>query len=179
MKIALSSILGAATVTMLALSSSVQAAALPDKPTVEKRGIAGVNDFNCKLTAAHPRPLVLVHGTILTADSWSTFAPVLMKEGYCVFALTYGWYKGSIPLTGLARIEDSAQEFGVFADNILSKMNVTQIDYVGHSQGGIIGRYWMKYLGGAGKVKRQVCRSTISIRSYMLASSSTCLHVSP
>ncbi|KAG0035023.1 hypothetical protein BGZ81_001533 [Podila clonocystis] len=133
------------------------AAALPNHVTgLHKRGLTGVNDFNCKLTAAHPRPLILVHATLLTAESWWSFTPKLRERGYCVFALTYGRYK-SIPIFGgLAPIEQSAQELATFVDDVMARMNVTQVDYVGHSQGGILGRYWMKYLDGAGKVNRMV-----------------------
>ncbi|KAG0343580.1 hypothetical protein BG004_005201 [Podila humilis] len=127
-----------------------------------KRGLDGVNDYNCKLTPAHPRPLILVHATLLTAESWWSFTPKLRARGYCVFALTYGRY-GKIPIFGgLAPIEQSAQELATFADNVMARMNVTQVDVVGHSQGGILGRYWMKYLGGAGKVHRMVGISPIT-----------------
>ncbi|KAF9114596.1 hypothetical protein BGX27_010352 [Mortierella sp. AM989] len=139
------------------LQTPATAATLPPHATsLQKRGIESLNDYNCKLTPAHPRPLLLVHATLLTLDSWWQFAPILKRNGYCVFALTYGRYK-DIPLVGgIAPIEDSAQEVANFADNILKRMNVTQLDYVGHSQGGILGRYWIKYLGGAGKVNKMV-----------------------
>ncbi|KAF9079490.1 hypothetical protein BGX27_006360, partial [Mortierella sp. AM989] len=41
-------------------------------------------------------------------------------------------------------------------------MNVAQVDIVGHSQGGILARYWIKYLDGAGKVYRHVGVSPIN-----------------
>ncbi|KAK3814230.1 MAG: putative secreted lipase [Benniella sp.] len=165
MKFSLSSILGAAAV-FLALST-VQAAALPlngeaSSVALEKREIEGLNNFGCKLTAAHPRPVVLVHATLLTVDSWEDFAPILIKKGYCVFGLTYGKYKDIPGFGGLAPIEDSAQELGTFINTILTKMNVTQVDVVGHSQGGILARYWIKYLDGAGKVKNHVGVSPIN-----------------
>ncbi|KAG0220539.1 secreted lipase [Mortierella sp. GBAus27b] len=177
MKISVTSILlKAATAAILALST-VHAAALPLEASslpegaaatlpshimaLEKREISGMNNFGCKLTAKHPRPLLLVHATLLTKESWWTFAPVLIREGYCVFGLTYGKYKDIPIMGGLAPIAQSAKEVADFGDEILKRMNVTQLDYVGHSQGGILGRYWAKYLGGAGKINRMVGISAI------------------
>ncbi|KAF8952399.1 hypothetical protein BGZ46_003498 [Entomortierella lignicola] len=166
MKFTVSSVLKAATsaaAIILAISTS-QVTALPVNTVanIEKRAITGLNDYSCKLTAAHPRPLVLVHATLLTVDSWSNFAPEFIKEGYCVFGLTYGYYKNETEFGGLAPIEDSAQELGTFVNNVLAKMNSKQVDIVGHSQGGILARYWIKYLDGAGKVYRHVGVSPIT-----------------
>src|SRR5690349_15655949 len=50
----------------------------------------GTNDWTCKPTAAHPRPVVLVHGLMGNrATNWQTYGPLLKNNGYCVFALTY------------------------------------------------------------------------------------------
>ncbi|KAK3835582.1 MAG: secreted lipase [Linnemannia gamsii] len=176
MKFSFPSILSASTAALLlALSSSplVHAGALPldtgllkaaaplgTAETLAKRALVGVNNYDCKLTPQHPRPLLLVHGTLNTLEMWALFAPILIKEGYCVFALTYGRYQQSI-IGGLAPIEESAKELAIFADNVLEKMGVKQLDYVGYSQGGILGRYWIKYLGGAGKVNRMIGISPI------------------
>jgi len=55
----------------------------------------------CAPTAAHPYPVVLVHGTFGNRfDSWQLFSPALKAAGYCVYALDYGSYDGS----GLAGI---------------------------------------------------------------------------
>ncbi|KAF9121239.1 hypothetical protein BGW39_010672 [Mortierella sp. 14UC] len=145
----------------LAAFFTIQAAAVPTPIQFEKREIVGINNYGCKLTPAHPRPLLLVHGTTLTMDSWSTWAPLLIKEGYCVFGLTYGKYKDVPFLGGIAPIEDNAQEVANFANDVLKRMNATQLDYIGHSQGGILGRYWIKYLDGAGKINRMVGVSAI------------------
>ncbi|KAF9973622.1 hypothetical protein BGZ65_009166 [Modicella reniformis] len=175
MKFTIPSILKAATTVLMTLSMaqgaalppmasspSTSAASMPGHPvSLQKRMIDGLNNFNCKLTKAHPRPLLLVHATLLIKESWWTFAPVLIDEGYCVFALTYGQYKNIPIVGGLAPIAQSSKEVADFGDEILRRMNVTQLDYVGHSQGGILGRYWAKYLGGAGKINRLVGISPI------------------
>ncbi|KAF9548066.1 hypothetical protein EC957_007349 [Mortierella hygrophila] len=160
MKFSIASVLSTAAAT-LTIFSSAQAAAIPTPVEIQKRDIAGLNNYACKLTPAHPRPLLLVHGTTLTVDSWSTWAPILIKKGYCVFGQTYGKYKNVPLLGGIAPIEDNAQEVANFANEVLTRMNATQLDYIGHSQGGILGRYWIKYLDGAGKINRMIGVSPI------------------
>ena len=75
----------------------------------------GANDWDCKPTAQHPRPVVLVHGTAGNKNTnWQTYAPLLANNGYCVFALTYGVSagtpKGLDQFGGLDEIETSAQQ---------------------------------------------------------------------
>ncbi|KAG0305211.1 hypothetical protein BGZ98_004469 [Dissophora globulifera] len=167
MKFVISSILSAASVVVLLALSTVQVTARPvsrvlSDAAIEKRAIQGINNYACKLTAAHPRPVILVHATLLTVDSWSDIAPPLIAQGYCVFGLTYGKFGALTALGGLAPIEQSAQELATFAGNVMDKLNATQVDIVGHSQGGILARYWMKYLGGNGKVNKHVGISAIT-----------------
>src|SRR4051794_24702139 len=50
----------------------------------------------CTPGAAHPRPVVLVHGTFADmSNSWQALSPLLHDRGYCVFALDYGSHDGS------------------------------------------------------------------------------------
>lgn len=119
----------------------------------------GANDWNCKPTAAHPQPVVLVHGTFADmSNSWQAISPLLKNNGYCVFALNYGDYNGSgtIGVYGVDDIPTSANELAAFVDKVRGATGAAEVDLVGHSQGGMMPRYYLKYLGGAAKVRALV-----------------------
>lgn len=119
----------------------------------------GANDWTCKPTAAHPRPVVLIHGTFADrSNSWQAISPLLKNNGYCVFALNYGDYQGSgaIGVYGVDDIPTSAGELAAYVDQVLAATGAAEVDLVGHSQGGMMPRYYLKYLGGAAKVKALV-----------------------
>lgn len=115
----------------------------------------GANDWSCKPSAAHPLPVVLVHGTFADmSDSWQALSPLLYDNGYCVFAFNYGSYAGSelIGVDGIGEIAKSAEELSSFVNRVLTATGASEVDLVGHSQGGMMPRYYIKYLGGASKV---------------------------
>lgn len=113
--------------------------------------VAGANDWECKPGAAHPRPVVLVHGTFVPpALNWAAMAPALNAAGYCVFALEYGIHQAGIPATG--DIPTSAGQLATFVDGVLAATGAAKVDIVGHSQGGMMPRYYIRFLGGAAKV---------------------------
>jgi triacylglycerol lipase len=110
----------------------------------------GANDFTCRPSAAHPYPVVLVPGTFETmAKNWSLLSPVLKEQGYCVFSLDYGVVNG---VAASGPVRDSAAELGQFVDTVLAATGARQVDLVGHSQGGMMPRYYMGFLGGAKRV---------------------------
>jgi triacylglycerol lipase len=106
----------------------------------------GANDFTCRPSAAHPAPVVLVHGTFESAtDNWLTVSPQIKAAGYCVFALDYG-------NRGTGDIPTSAGELQRFVDAVLGATGARKVSLVGHSQGGMMPRWYLKFLGGAAKV---------------------------
>jgi triacylglycerol esterase/lipase EstA (alpha/beta hydrolase family) len=112
----------------------------------------GANDWSCKPRAPHPRPVVLVHGTFADmSDSWQALSPLLADEGYCVFALNYGSYEGSgsIGIYAVGDIPTSAEQLGGFVARVLAATGAKKVDLVGHSQGGMMPRYYLRFLGGA------------------------------
>lgn len=129
-----------------AVVGAAQAVALP-----------GVDDWSAKPSKEHPRPVVLVHGTFgNAANYWTTTAPLLAAAGYLVYRLDYGAIKGVPFLHGLGPIRDGAKELAAFVDKVLAATGASKVDLVGHSQGGMMPRYYLKFLGGADKVHQLI-----------------------
>ncbi|MFJ7124730.1 esterase/lipase family protein [Streptomyces albogriseolus] len=139
----LAAFLLAAVAVIAPAASSAQAAA----PS------SGWNDFTCKPSAAHPRPVVLVHGTFgNSVDNWLGLAPYLKSRGYCVFSLDYGQLPGVPFFHGLGPVEKSAEQLDAYVDRVRAATGAAEVDLVGHSQGGMMPRYYLKFLGGAAEV---------------------------
>jgi triacylglycerol lipase len=131
----------------------------------------GANNFACKPSAAHPDPVVLVHGLSATmGENWGYLSPILAAHGYCVFALTYG-VDPRLPLPligGTIPIEQSAPELGAFVDKVLAATGAGKVDLVGHSEGTFMPEYWLKFLGGAAKVNRYVAMTPLYAGTNLL-----------
>ncbi len=136
------------------VAALAHATAHPDTPP------AGANDWSCKPSPEHPNPVVLVHATTENMTfNWFSLAPQLANEGYCVFALNYGQMPGihlgppgASQVSGIGPIQDSAEELSGFVDEVRVATGASEVDVVGHSQGGTMPRYYLKYLDGASKV---------------------------
>lgn len=133
MRRSLSLLLATAAAALLG-SSATAAAQSPGIPP------PGTNDYTCR-SAAHPTPVVLVHGTFADMTiSWNLIAPRLQAEGYCVFAL-------DLVRRGTAPMDESADELAAFARDVLARTGAAKVSFVGHSQGGMLPRYVAKFRG--------------------------------
>lgn len=148
---------------MTAMVAGLACFGLPAAATAESivPELAWGNDFTCKPSEAHPRPVVLLHGLGGDASgNWSSVGPALDADGYCVFAVTYGadertrmWpYRPG----GTLAAETGAAEVGVFVERVLAATNARKVDFVGHSEGTVTPRYYLERLGGRTKVRRYV-----------------------
>ncbi len=118
---------------------------------------AGANDWSCRPTAAHPYPVVLVHGTFANMnDNWGAASPLLANAGYCVFAFNYGGASATSDIQGTGPIEAGAAQLAAFVNQVLAATGSAKVDIVGHSQGGMMPRYYIKNLGGAATVDKLV-----------------------
>jgi triacylglycerol lipase len=116
----------------------------PAPPTV-------LNSAHCKPPPQHPDPVVLVPGTF-DATSWALIGPALARRGYCVSMIDYG--NG-----GTVDIRRSAHQLATDVRRILARTGAHQVAIVGHSEGGMMPRYYIKQLAGAGKVSDLVALS--------------------
>ena len=75
-----------------------------------------------------------------------------------MFAINYGSYAGSglIGIYGVGDIPSSAGQLSSFVNRVLSATGASKVDLVGHSQGGMMPRSYLKFLGGAAKVRTLV-----------------------
>lgn len=129
-----------------AAAAAAPVTAAPTLPTSPFGDPPGANDFSCKPTAARPSPVILVHGTGGDRRSLLERLSRSVKDaGFCVFSLDYG-------NRGLNDIPTSAGELKTFTERVLSATGARKVSMVGHSQGGMMPRYYIKFLGGAAVV---------------------------
>ena len=133
-----------------AFGGVVQALAAPDSSP------PGANEWSCKPSSAHPDPVVLVPGTFADmADNFNSISPLLYDFGYCVFALNYGGARGS-PIQSIGEIAKSAAQLETFVSRVRAATGAARVDLVGHSQGGLMPQYYLKFLAGAADVSKFV-----------------------
>lgn len=112
----------------------------------------------CRVTRAHPYPVVLVHGLGGDQnDNWQTISPFLADNGYCVFSLTYGTSPGAFDhFGGLGDMTGSARQLAAFVQQVRARTGASKVDIVGHSEGGTMPDWYIKFLGGYRYVDRFV-----------------------
>jgi triacylglycerol esterase/lipase EstA (alpha/beta hydrolase family) len=115
---------------------------LPPLPTAPEGDVAGVNDWSCRPSAARPEPVVVVHGTFGDRRHLLERLETSLKAaGFCVFALDYG-------NRATGDVTTSARQLAAYVAKVLAATGASRVSLVGHSQGGMMPRYYIKFLGG-------------------------------
>jgi triacylglycerol lipase len=99
-------------------------------------------------------PVIVIEGTgsmqpLLPILDLNLLIDRLESDGHRAFVFR-------LPGGGLGDIRDTAAEFRPFVDQVLRQTGASKVDLIGHSQGGLVGRYYIKYLGGATKVDSMI-----------------------
>ena len=109
----------------------------------------GVNNWQCK-PGENQNPVVLVHGTFSSSMySFGALGPALANEALCVFSIDYGAANSSDWFKGVGPVDKSAQHIGEFINSVKTATGRNKVTLVGHSQGGLIGFYYLKMLQGS------------------------------
>jgi pimeloyl-ACP methyl ester carboxylesterase len=95
-----------------------------------------------------PRPVIVLHGYAMNRANYLPLAYRMAKAGLGpIFGFEY-WTLG--------RIAAGARQLGWFVDDVLAATGATEVDLIGHSMGGVVGRYYVTFAGGDGVVKNLV-----------------------
>lgn len=106
-----------------------------------------------------PKDPVVIVGGFLTGQPIADFfyaglADRLRADGYQTFIF------GPVDF-GTADIRDSAASLNSFVDNVRATTGAQKVDLIGHSQGGLTSRYYVKSLGGAAEVDSLISLSSL------------------
>jgi triacylglycerol esterase/lipase EstA (alpha/beta hydrolase family) len=106
-----------------------------------------------KADASTSDPVIIVAGTSASQPIASIFyAPLaarLRADGHRVYIF-------GLPGGGLGDIAQTSAALNTYADSVRAATGAARVDLIGHSQGGLVGRYYIKYLGGANEVDSMI-----------------------
>ena len=100
-------------------------------------------------------PVLLIHGFMGTRGAMFPLESRLRADGFKVFSISLGTFN-------IQDIRKSAFAIHLAVEKIMqaTKGKVTKIDVVGHSMGGLIALYYIKYMGGDAHVRKLVTLGT-------------------
>ncbi|MET8836239.1 alpha/beta fold hydrolase [Micromonospora sp. NPDC004540] len=101
------------------------------------------------LAAAGANPVVVVGGLIGISIAYEPIAARLRADGYRVSIY-------QLPNLGFGDIRESARALSSYVDQVRAATGAAKVDLVTHSEGGLVSRWYVKFLGGAGKVDHYV-----------------------
>jgi triacylglycerol esterase/lipase EstA (alpha/beta hydrolase family) len=117
----------------------------------------GNNDFSCQPSAAHPDPVVLLHGGFANKNEDLNFLQAsLATQGYCTFSLTYGTIDGFPYVGAIGPTAPSGVQIADFINQVQAATGAAKIDLVGHSTGAFMSLYVPKLDGVAGEIGKVV-----------------------
>ncbi len=99
------------------------------------------------------RPVLLIYGFLATRRSFEIIERRLRRDGYCVFSINLGGLFDAFNTQG---IDACAEKVRDKIERLYSRYDLGPLSIIGHSKGGLIGRYYVKRLGGDRRVQTLV-----------------------
>jgi len=103
--------------------------------------------------AAPPDPVIIVAGTFSPAVANEPLAARLRADGYDARIF-------ELPTLGLQDINLTARSLGAYVAQVRAATGASRVDLVGHSQGGLVARSYVKDFGGATSVDSLITLGT-------------------
>ncbi|GAA4577478.1 alpha/beta fold hydrolase [Micromonospora coerulea] len=100
-------------------------------------------------TVARANPVIVVGGLIGVSIAYEPIAARLRADGFRV---------SFFPLPGLGfdDIRESARAFATYVDQVRAATGAAKVDIVTHSEGGLVSRWYVKFLGGANVIDHYI-----------------------
>src|SRR5215211_6552158 len=93
-------------------------------------------------TTTGPDPVIIVNGTGGPAFYYELLQARLQASGYRAWIF-------ELPGLGMGDIRDTARDLAGFVAAVRTQTGAAKVDLIGHSQGGLVSRQYVKFDGGA------------------------------
>ena len=141
-----------------ALAAPSVAAAAPAPSSVTAAPARSVEAARAAGSATNP--VIIVGGLSGFAAVYEPLAARLRADGFRPFIY-------ELPGLGFGDIPTSARAFAGYVDHVRAVTGAARVDVVGHSQGGLVARYYLNRLNGTGAVGRYVSLGTPQYGTYV------------
>lgn len=122
------------------------------KLTLEGNQVERQTDFqSCE------HPVLLLYGFGATRRTFRILEERLRRDGFCVFSLNLG---GILDTFNTRCIEELSALIDEKIERLCQRYDLKRISIIGHSKGGLIGRYYVKKLGGWRRVDTLITLGT-------------------
>ncbi|MFI7427057.1 lipase family alpha/beta hydrolase [Micromonospora sp. NPDC049836] len=146
-----------AVTALLVPAAAAQAAAAPQRTAAATTAAAAADPADLPLAAAGANPVaaaganpvVVVGGLIGVSIAYEPIAARLRADGYRVSIY-------QLPNLGFGDIRESARALSSYLDQVRAATGAAKVDLVTHSEGGLVSRWYIRFLGGADKVDRYI-----------------------
>lgn len=120
--------------------------------TLEGNKVEKLTDFK---KAKHP--VLLLYGFGATRRTFAILEQRLRRDGFSVFSLNLG---GLLDTFNTRCIEELAELVDEKIERLFKRYKLKKVSIIGHSKGGLIGRYYVKRLGGSKRVHTLITLGT-------------------
>ncbi|MFI7073889.1 lipase family alpha/beta hydrolase [Micromonospora sediminicola] len=153
----------AATALLLPATAAHAAAEPTTPPTTASTSTASTMDTVTaadRAAAAAADPVVVVGGLIGISIAYEPIAARLRADGYRVSIY-------QLPNLGFGDIRESARALSSYVDQVRAATGASRVDLVTHSEGGLVSRWYVKFLGGSAKVDQYVSLGSPQYGTYV------------